>query len=461
MSRLVVVSNRVALPRDRSARAGGLAVGVLSALKRARGLWLGWSGETAESPDPQPKIVKSGGITYATIDFTPDEFEAYYNGYCNSTLWPLLHYRLGLVDHSRRHQDAYMKINARFADHLAALVQPDDVIWVHDYQLMALPGELRLRGLKNRIGFFLHIPLPGPEILCALPAHQQLMRSLAEADLVGFQTESDLRAFRDYAVHEAGGSEGSDGSLEMFGHHVHAGVFPIGIDVDEMQELADEAETEEETRRLADSLSGRQLVIGVDRLDYSKGILNRIDAVGELLSSRPDYRNRITFVQIAAPSRIDVRRYKSLRREIEASAGRVNGRHAEIDWVPIRYLNRVFPRRQLAGFYRVARLGLVTPLRDGMNLVAKEYVASQRAEDPGVLVLSRFAGAAREMTEALIVNPFDTLEVAEAIDRGLRMPLEERRARWVALMEALRRKDLASWSDSFLDALAAPGRAAA
>ncbi|HVM83056.1 MAG TPA: alpha,alpha-trehalose-phosphate synthase (UDP-forming) [Candidatus Binatia bacterium] len=461
MSRLIVVSNRVALPRDRSARAGGLAVGVLSALKRAHGIWFGWSGETSDAPAAQPRIVRSGGITYATMDFTPEEFDAYYNGYCNSTLWPLLHYRLGLVEHSRAYQDAYMRINARFADQVAAFAKPDDVIWVHDYQLMALPGELRLRGLRNRIGFFLHIPLPGPEIFCALPAHRQLMNSLASADLVGFQTESDLRAFRDYALYEVGGQIRPDGAIEMFGRRLRSGVFPIGIDVREFEDLAEEAETDEETRRLADSVAGRQLIIGVDRLDYSKGILSRIDAIGELLSSRPDYRNRITFVQIAAPSRIDVSRYKKLRREIEANAGRVNGKHAEIDWVPIRYLNRVFPRRQLAGFYRVAKLGLVTPLRDGMNLVAKEYVAAQRPEDPGVLVLSRFAGAAREMKGAIIVNPFDTVEVAEAIDHGLRMPLKERQERWQRMMTALRRNDLATWSDSFLDTLTTAERAAA
>ena len=460
MSRLIVVSNRVALPRDRSARAGGLAVGVLSALKRSKGVWFGWSGETSGGAHPA-RALRSGGIDYVTMDFTPQEFESFYNGYCNATLWPLLHFRLGLVEHSRQNQDAYMRINARFADHLAALVRPDDVIWVHDYQLMMLPGELRLRGLRNRIGFFLHIPLPGPEILAALPAHRQLMNSLAQADLVGFQTESDLRAFRDYAIYEAGGAMGADGRIEMFGRKLRAGVFPIGIDVKELTDLAREAEQDEETRRLADSVDGRQLIIGVDRLDYSKGILNRIDAVGELLTSRPDYRNRITFVQIAAPSRIDVARYRSLRREIEAAAGRVNGRHAEIDWVPIRYLNRVFPRRQLAGFYRVARLGLVTPLRDGMNLVAKEYVAAQRPEDPGVLVLSRFAGAAREMKGAIIVNPFDTAEVSEAIDQGLRMPLEQRRERWQSMVGSLRRNDLATWSDSFLDTLTTAARAAA
>jgi trehalose 6-phosphate synthase len=247
----------------------------------------------------------------------------------------------------------------------------------------------------------------------------------------------------------------------MFGRRLRAGAFPIGIDVEEMKALAAEAESDEEVRRLADSISGRQLIIGVDRLDYSKGILNRIDAVGELLSTRPDYRNRITFVQIAAPSRIDVARYKKLRREIEGTAGRVNGKHAEIDWVPIRYLNRVFPRRQLAGFYRVARVGLVTPLRDGMNLVAKEYVAAQKPTDPGVLILSRFAGAARELKGAIIVNPFDQVEMAEALDHALRMPLTERQERWRKLMGALQRNDLATWSDSFLDTLNTSERAAA
>jgi trehalose 6-phosphate synthase len=228
-----------------------------------------------------------------------------------------------------------------------------------------------------------------------------------------------------------------------------------------METLAKQAEDDEDTRRLVESIADRQLIIGVDRLDYSKGILGRIDAIGELLATRPDYRNKITFVQIAAPSRIDVSRYRRLRREIEETAGRVNGRHAEIDWVPVRYLNRVYPRRQLAGFYRVARLGLVTPLRDGMNLVAKEYVAAQKAEDPGVLVLSRFAGAAKDMTGALVVNPFDKIEMVEAIDRGLRMPLEERRERWQDLMKELRRHDLAHWSQGFLTALAAPRAAAA
>ncbi|HEY4161905.1 MAG TPA: trehalose-6-phosphate synthase [Dongiaceae bacterium] len=460
MSRLIVVSNRVAMPRDRSARAGGLVVGILSALKRSSGIWFGWSGETAEAP-AAPRLVKSGGISYVTMEFTPEDFEHYYNGYCNSTLWPLLHFRLGLVENSRLTQDAYMRINGQFADHVAAMAQPDDIIWVHDYQLMALPGELRLRGLKNRIGFFLHIPLPGPEILCALPAHRQLMGSLAECDLVGFQTHSDLRAFRDYAVYEAGGKAYDDGTVEMMGRRLRAGVFPIGIDVEEMESLAKQAEDDEDTRRLVESIAGRQLIIGVDRLDYSKGILGRINAVGELLSSRPDYRNKITFVQIAAPSRIDVSRYRRLRREIEETAGRINGRHAEIDWVPVRYLNRVYPRRQLAGFYRVARLGLVTPLRDGMNLVAKEYVAAQRAEDPGVLVLSRFAGAAKDMTGALVVNPFDIVEIAEAIDRGLRMPLGERQERWESLMKELRRHDLAHWSQGFLDSLTVHRAAAA
>lgn len=453
MSRLVIVSNRVSMPRERSAQAGGLAVALRDALKKTEGMWFGWSGEISEATDVGPHLTKSGRIVYATMDLGAEIFDQYYNSYCNSTLWPLFHYRLGLVEISRPAFDAYLRVNARFADHLMKLLKPDDVIWIHDYQLMALPAELRRRGIRNRIGFFLHIPLPGPDVLSVLPGHRRLMESLAQCDLVGFQTENDLRGFRDYAVHEAGGALLEDGGVEMFGRRTQAGVFPIGIDVDEFAETATAAEGEEETQRLVESLNQRKLVIGVDRLDYSKGIINRIEAIDELLTAYPERRNTITFVQIAAPSRIDVRRYRNLKREIEGAAGRVNGRHAEIDWAPIRYLNRTIARRQIAGFYRVARVGLVTPLRDGMNLVAKEFVAAQSEADPGVLVLSRFAGAARQLSGALIVNPFDAAEVAQALCRALDMPLDERRARWSGMMAGLRANDLGKWRDDFLTAL--------
>ncbi len=455
MSRLVVVSNRVAMPRDRATQAGGLAVALRDALKRSDGLWFGWSGEISEATDVGPHLSKAGRVQYATMDLGAGIFDLYYNSYCNSTLWPLFHYRLGLVEISRPAFDAYLQVNARFADHLTKLLKPDDVVWIHDYQLLALPGELRRRGICNRIGFFLHIPMPGPDVLAVLPGHRRLMDSLAQCDLVGFQTANDLRGFRDYAIHEAGGRVTEDGDVEMFGHRTRAGVFPIGIDVEDFAATAAEAENEAETQRLVESLGRRALAIGVDRLDYSKGIINRIEAIDELLSRHPERRGAITFVQIAAPSRIDVKRYRNLKREIEGAAGRVNGRHAEIDWAPIRYLNRTIARRQLAGFFRVARVGLVTPLRDGMNLVAKEYVAAQRGHDPGVLVLSRFAGAARQLDGALIVNPFDAAEVAGALDRALDMPLEERKARWTGMMAGLRTADLASWRDGFLAALAA------
>lgn len=453
MSRLIIVSNRVSLPRDRAAQAGGLAVALRDVLKRTDGLWFGWSGEISEATDVGPHLTKSGRVVYATMDLGAEVFDLYYNTYCNSTLWPLFHYRLGLVEISRPAFEAYLQVNARFADHLTKLLRRDDIIWIHDYQLLALPAELRRRGIRNRIGFFLHTPLPGPDVLTVLPGHRRLMESLAQCDLVGFQTENDLRGFRDYAIHEAGGRVAEDGGVEMFGHRTRAGAFPIGIDVGEFAATAAAAGGEAETRRLVESLGKRQLIIGVDRLDYSKGILNRIEAIDELLRAEPARRSGITFVQIAAPSRIDVRRYRNLKREIEGAAGRVNGRHAEIDWAPVRYLNRTIARRQLAGFYRVARVGLVTPLRDGMNLVAKEYVAAQREGDPGVLVLSRFAGAARQLSGALIVNPFDAAEVAAALSKALDMPRDERKARWAGMMAGLRAADLGNWRDGFLAAL--------
>jgi trehalose 6-phosphate synthase len=280
------------------------------------------------------------------------------------------------------------------------------------------------------------------------------MRALCAYDLVGFQTQGDLDAFRDYLLREAGGSDLGDGRLRAFGRTLRAGVFPIGVDVEKLAELAAASVAGRYTKRLRDSLGERTLIIGVDRLDYSKGLVARFDAFGELLGKYPDVRGQVTFMQIAPPSRSDVPEYLEIRRSLERKSGHINGRFAEFDWTPVRYLNKSFNQRQLAGFYRVAKIGLVTPLRDGMNLVAKEYVACQDPDDPGALVLSCFAGAARELgNEAVIVNPFDTLGTAEQIRRALQMSQEERRQRWGAMMATLRRNGITAWRENFLKAL--------
>ncbi|HTI88879.1 MAG TPA: alpha,alpha-trehalose-phosphate synthase (UDP-forming) [Alphaproteobacteria bacterium] len=455
MGRLVVVSNRMVSPRDRSSRAGGLAVALREALHSHGGVWFGWSGRIAETPSATPSIVTAGKVTYASIDLTSGDHQAYYVGYANSTLWPLFHYRLGLLEFRRSHFEGYLRVNAAFAKALLPLLQPDDVIWVHDYHLMTLGAELRRLGARNRIGFFLHIPFPATEVFTALPSHAVLVRGLCAYDLIGLQTEKDRRALFDYLSTEAGATVATDGRFQAFGLSSRAGVFPIGIDTDDFEALAMRGVVSRETARLKESLAGRALVIGVDRLDYSKGFLQKIDGYYDLLERRPEHRRRVTFMQVAPVSRGEVAQYRTLRHSIDAAAGRLIGRFAEFDWVPFRYLNRNFDRAALAGFYRAARVGLVTPLRDGMNLVAKEYVAAQDPEDPGVLILSSRAGAAHELKTALVVNPFDIDQISDALHQALTMPLNERRSRHAAMLDVLRTNTVSAWCERFLAALEA------
>jgi trehalose 6-phosphate synthase len=456
VARLVIVSNRVSVPSGKgTAKAGGLAVALKEALEAHGGLWFGWSGEVAEEEPGPPRRVTDGRVTYVTTDLSRQDFDEFYNGFSNSTLWPLFHYRLGLLEVSRRSYQGYLRVNASFAAALAPMIEKDDIVWVHDYHLIPLGEELRRLGVTNRIGFFLHTPFPVPEILVALPGHRRLAQAMCAYDLVGFQTADDVKAFIGYVGGEAGGRIGPKGRFAAFGRCAVAAAYPIGIDTQAFAAMAAEAADAPATRRLKSALRGHRLVMGVDRLDYSKGLPQRLDAIERLLDNHPEFRSRVDYMQVAAPSREDVARYRALKRALESAAGRINGRFAEFDWQPVRYINRSYDRQTLAGFYRVACVGLVTPLRDGMNLVAKEYIAAQDPEDPGVLVLSRFAGAARELAAALIVNPFDLDEVAEALARALSMPRDERLARWRSQMDAVTRNTVEDWRDNFLEDLAA------
>lgn len=460
MSRLIVVSNRVAPAKESKATAGGLAVAVLAALRASGGIWFGWSGEVLDNPPERVHLFKVGRLTYATIDLSRQDHEEYYNGFANSALWPLFHYRLDLTNFSRQNFSGYRRVNALFARKLAPYLQPDDVIWIHDYHLIPIAEELRQAGFTNRIGFFLHTPFPAYEILTALPGHDILMRALCSYDLVGFQTEADLRAFRDYIELEVRGEVLPGNLIRAYGRTLRAEAFPIGLDTENVEAQAREAANSRHTERLRRSLGGRALIIGVDRLDYSKGIPQRLQAFEHLLENYPANRGRVTLMQIAPPSRTDVQQYVDLTQKLETMAGRINGRFAEFDWVPIRYLNKSFNRRTLTGFYRSSAVALVTPLRDGMNLVAKEYVASQDPEQPGVLVLSRFAGAACELTSAVIVNPYDSEGVSDALQRALEMPLGERRERWEQMIGEIRRNDITAWRKRFVATLqAAPFKA--
>jgi trehalose 6-phosphate synthase len=453
MSRLVCVSNRISLPR-KSAAPGGLAIGILSALKRTGGLWFGWGGETVEQEPGDPDIHIREGVTYATIDLQKDEFDLYYNGYANEVLWPLFHYFQRSMRYKVEQRDAYENVNRTFAQKLAPLITPDDVIWVHDYHLIPLGRRLRELGVRRPLGFFLHIPFPNIEMLRVLPGYAELLRDLTSYDVVGFQTQNDLRSFQS-GIEQLCGPEAlrSDGRIRVGDRTMRAEVFPIGIDVASAESEALEASQSEVVKRMTDSLMGRALMIGVDRLDYSKGLVERFQSYQQFLEAYPDNLGRITYLQIAPLSRTDVRAYSEIRQALEQAAGRTNGRFADTDWTPIRYLNRNFPHSTLMGLLRAANVGIVTPLRDGMNLVAKEYVAAQNPEDPGVLILSNLAGAARELSAALQVNPYDTRAVSHAIQAALSMSLQERRERHAAMLQVLKRNDIGAWTRRFVEAL--------
>ena len=452
MGRLVCVSNRITLPR-RGAAPGGLAVGVLAALQNTGGIWFGWSGETAEEPSAEPEVLSRGNVHYATIDLKPAEFDAYYNGYCNSTLWPIFHYFPDRFTHEEAQYHAYHAVNAQFARQLTKLLKPDDAVWVHDYQLIPLGRYLRQQGFRGPIGFFLHIPFPHRQVLRVLPNYADLVRDLCQYDLVGFQTDDDLRSFLSCVEQPEARRSAQKNLLEVGGRNVRVGVYPIGVDVEAVGAAAAASVAQEKVQRMIASLLGRKLIIGVDRLDYSKGLTERFASFEHFLETFPDNLGHVTFLQIAPLSRGDVHAYGEIRHSLEAAAGRLNGHFAEADWTPIRYLNRNYTHTTLMGFLRAANVGLVTPVRDGMNLVAKEFVAAQDPEDPGVLILSPMAGAAPELSGALQVNPYDKRGTAFALQTALNMPLGERCERHRQMLAAVREHDIHNWYGRFVQDL--------
>ena len=448
MSRLVIVSNRVAAPQQ--SRAGGLVVALDAALRDTGGVWFGWSGKATRDGTHPVQHAREGNVEYVTMDLTETDVAGYYDGFSNRTLWPALHYRLDLVEYSRETHVVYRQVNARFAERLAALLRPGDRVWIQDYHLLPLAGELRARGVDNPLALFLHVPFPPSDLARALPNHASVFGAMAAYDLVGFQTRRDCENFDAY-LRDATDSGEITPRADRAPPLTRA--FPISIDADEFAQAARRARGSAGVRGLRESLGGSALAIGVDRLDYSKGLVEKFQAFGEFLRRHSGNTGGLTLLQVAPVSRGGVRSYRELRHELERIAGHINGRHANPQWTPIRYVNRNLGRQTLAGYYGAARLGLVTPLRDGMNLVAKEYVAAQDPDDPGVLLLSRFAGAADQLGGAMLVNPYDTGGVADAIDAALRLGIDERRERHAESLRSLREQDIHWWTAAFLDAL--------
>ncbi|MBO6944233.1 trehalose-6-phosphate synthase [Altererythrobacter sp.] len=460
MTRLVVISNRVAVPKARGVAGaqGGLAGALNSALKDYGGIWFGWSGEESEDRTGNINLQRNNGVTTATIDLSTRDVDEYYNGYANSTLWPLFHYRLDLTEYERETGKGYERVNERFAESVTPLIEEDDLVWVHDYHLLPLGERLRSRGLKNRIGFFLHIPWPPARLFVSLPYHERLVRTMLEYDLIGFQTEEWLESFLHYCRKELGADvDENSGQISFEGRTAIARAYPIGIDWEHFQAQGAKEEAKVAEKRLLSSTRDRTAMIGVDRLDYSKGLPERIDGIGRFFDQHPERVRDLVFIQIAPPSREDVESYQKIRTELEQKTGQINGARSEVDLVPIRYVNHGYSHAELYGFFRASKIGLVTPLRDGMNLVAKEYVAAQDPDDPGVLILSRFAGAAHQLGDAVLVNPHSPDDLSHAIRVALDMPLEERKARYLAMIDTIRDDNVQDWTKRFCEDLKQTG----
>ena len=444
-ARLIVVSNRI--PKG-DVPAGGLVFALHEALKGEGGIWIGSADPTDEASGELTKIG-SGAYDSYTFPLTHQEHAGYYLGYANSVLWPLFHHRPDLLEFHTGDFDAYVAVNRRVAKAIAQMAEPDDLIWIHDYHFLMVAHELRALGLKNRIGLFLHIPFPNPNDIMALPQVAMMPAWMAAHDIIGLQTRRDVISMIEAMRHDVKTQVLNDGTWIRDGRVFAILNFPIGIDAEDFARTAREAETPD--LQLAPKAP---LLIGVDRLDYSKGLVHRVQAFDAYLEMREPGAPRPTFIQIAPGSREDVEAYKEIREELERAAGSINGAHADLDWTPIRYIRRHVDRDRVAGLLRRADVALVTPLADGMNLVAKEFVAAQDPEDPGVLILSHFAGAAEQMEGgALLINPFDHSSFARTIEDAVNMPLDQRKERHAKLREGVFREDIAWWTRTWLDRL--------
>jgi trehalose 6-phosphate synthase len=437
---------------------GGLASALLPAVRKSGVVWFGSSGKLRKSvpgATPLVQLQTYGRGTIATVDLPEQQYSGFYEGFANSALWPLSHSRPELVRASTHDYAAYSEVNAYMARTLAAFAGNDAAFWIHDYHFLPLAAELRDLGIDREIGFFLHTPWPNRRTMARLPQYRDLAQAMLAYDLIGFQTDRDRDNFADLLRTDM---HLTDNGLTFRTPRgtCRLATFPIGIDLREFSASAARSCGDPEVRRLRASIDDSKLIIGVDRLDYSKGLIQRIQAFDRLLASHPELRRQLSMLQIAVPSRQTIDTYRELQSEVAQLVGDVNGRHGEIDWTPLRYLNKGYGQSTLAGFYRAAAVGVVTPLQDGMNLVAKEYVAAQNPDDPGVLVLSRYAGAAQELDAALLVDPQDINGIARQIAAALAMPHSERRARWQQMQDQLTRSSIHHWVASFLQELKSP-----
>ncbi len=462
MARLILVSNRlpvtVRIERGELAvtrSSGGLATGLRGPHEQSGGLWIGWPGDVSRMRDTQRKTLDKelAALRCLPVMLSAAEVSRYYDGFSNAVLWPLFHYLLDRIPAHSQEWDVYRDVNEKFAEAVAKVWQPGDLVWVHDYQLVLVPRLLRARIAGATIGFFLHIPFPASEVFRILPWREQVLEGMLGADLVGFHTFTYRSHFSSSVLRILGIPTQGD-RIYADGREIRLGVFPIGVDANAFNKLAEDPGVREEAAEIRDKARGERLLVGIDRLDYTKGIPRRLLAFERLLEREPRYRGKVRLVQVAVPSREKVPSYQEYRSQVNELVGRINGASSTVDWIPIHYVQRPLNEKQVVALYRAADVMLVTPLRDGMNLVAKEFVTSRTDED-GVLVLSEFAGAAAEMGEALQVNPYDIDAMAQAYDDALTMGEEQRRVRMRALRHRIASRDVHDWAKTFIDTLGA------
>jgi trehalose 6-phosphate synthase/phosphatase len=469
--RLVVVSNRLPVVLKKGddgnwrveAGSGGLVTALAPVLRNRGGIWIGWTGATAEEEgDDDPaallqQATRRAGYQLRPVSLTAEEKAGYYYGFSNEVIWPLFHDLQTLCRFDPAYWHCYEQVNEKFASEAARNIRPDDFVWVHDYQLMLVARSLRELGVRSKIGFFLHIPFPPLDMFVKLPWRFQILRALLEYDLIGLQTLRDRRNFvqcvrvmiKDVRIE----GQGQVITLHLGDRQVRLGAFPIGIDFHGFARSAESPDVADAAWHLHEHFPGQQILLGVDRLDHSKGLPLKIQAFENALERYPDLRQKVTLIQVVVPSRAEVPSYQTLKTEIEQMVGQVNGRFSEAGWPAIHYVYRSLPRTELLAHYRASEIALVTPLKDGMNLVAKEFCASSIEEQNGVLILSEFAGAVAQLQHsALLVNPYDIVGVADAIYRAVTMDREERRRRMRALRHVVRKYDIFWWVDSYLRA---------
>lgn len=464
--RLIIASNRlpVVLAQDKDGSwktkpgSGGLVTALAPVLRNRGGVWIGWSGvvdeDVADVSDLLAPETQTIGYTLDPVALSARERDQYYYGFSNEVIWPLFHDMVSHADFQPKYWKSYVGVNRKFAEAIALQAGMDRFIWVHDYHLMMVARQLRGLGVRDRTGFFLHIPFPSLDIYQQLPWRREILQALLEYDLVGFQTQRDRRNFvqcvRALYPGIAIGGKGQVVTARVGGRDVRLGAFPIGIDFQEFANQAASPEVADAAWYIHENLPNRQLILGVDRLDYSKGIPDRLRAYGNFLERNPEMRGRVSFIQVVVPSRTAVQKYTDLRDEIERLVGRINGQFTRSGWVPVFYVYRSLDRTELLGYYRAAEVALITPLKDGMNLIAKEYCASS-LEQECVLILSESAGAATQLrVGALLVNPHDVERTADTIHRALTMPTEEKRTRMTKLRRVVRERNVFWWVDLFL-----------